>query len=225
MRQADDACYRLGILIDGLAKYEHTDALEREMMRPRLLRAFGWRLSHVLAKDWYSDRDGTLQKVLQSLKCDEAQPIDGVLELDAELTSDDEVAAASEAATGRQDNSDRDVLQLDIEANRDSLGDGPSGNATAAAQVGAMSAGAKQVSVPAVASTSEQVRRYFEYKNDKSSKFWEITLIGREHTVRFGRIGSRGQSQSKQFADEESARQDVERLIAEKVRKGYCEVL
>jgi predicted DNA-binding WGR domain protein len=42
-------------------------------------------------------------------------------------------------------------------------------------------------------------------------------------TVRFGRIGGSGQSQSKSFADSAQARREAEKLIAEKIRKGYVE--
>ena len=223
VRQADDGGYRLGILIDGLAKYEHTDALEREMMRPRLLRAFGWRLAHVLAKDWYSDRDGALQRVLQSLECDGVQSVDGVQELDAALANDDDITAASEAATEPHKDTDCDALQLDPDQRLDSQGD-DSAESPTLPHVGATSP-VPNASVAAAEVTARQpARRYFEYRDEKSNKFWEITTTGSEYTVRFGRIGSRGQSQTKRFPNEESAWHDAARLIAEKMRKGYCEV-
>jgi predicted DNA-binding WGR domain protein len=42
--------------------------------------------------------------------------------------------------------------------------------------------------------------------------------------VRFGRIGTAGQSQTKSFADEARAKREAGNLIAEKVKKGYVEV-
>jgi predicted DNA-binding WGR domain protein len=66
--------------------------------------------------------------------------------------------------------------------------------------------------------------RRFEFVEGKSNKFWEIALNGEEHTVRFGRIGSNGQSQTKRFVSTTAAQADAERLIAEKKRKGYREV-
>jgi predicted DNA-binding WGR domain protein len=42
--------------------------------------------------------------------------------------------------------------------------------------------------------------------------------------VRFGRIGTAGQSQTKSFADEASAEREAEKLIGEKLKKGYKEL-
>jgi len=41
--------------------------------------------------------------------------------------------------------------------------------------------------------------------------------------VRFGRIGTPGQSQTKNFSDAEHARRESDKLIAEKLKKGYVE--
>ncbi len=60
--------------------------------------------------------------------------------------------------------------------------------------------------------------------DDKSSKFWEISLSGEKFTVRYGKIGTDGQTQEKQFADSPNAEKQHEKLIAEKVGKGYVEV-
>ncbi len=56
-----------------------------------------------------------------------------------------------------------------------------------------------------------------------SRKFWEISLSGNAITVRFGRIGATGQTQSKAFADAGFAAQAARRLVAEKLGKGYQE--
>ena len=71
--------------------------------------------------------------------------------------------------------------------------------------------------------SSEGTRR-FEYKDDKSSKFWEISFAGNGFTVRYGKIGTDGQTQSKEFADAATAEKQSQKLIAEKVGKGYQEV-
>ena len=65
--------------------------------------------------------------------------------------------------------------------------------------------------------------RYFEFIGGNSRKFWEITVTGSEVTVRFGRIGTDGQSQTKSFADEAAAARHAETLIAAKTKKGYVE--
>ena len=71
-------------------------------------------------------------------------------------------------------------------------------------------------------SASSGARR-FEFSEDGSSKFWEITLDGSSHTVRYGRIGTDGQEKTKDFDDEDAAKQDHDKLIAEKTKKGYAE--
>ncbi len=68
VRRDGDAEYRLGILIDDAAYYDQTDVLERDMMRPKLLRDFGWNVVQVLAKDWYADRDAVLAHVLRQIE-------------------------------------------------------------------------------------------------------------------------------------------------------------
>jgi len=65
--------------------------------------------------------------------------------------------------------------------------------------------------------------RRFELSEDKSSKFWEIEQQGTDLYIRWGRIGTTGQSQTKSFADATKAAAALGKLIAEKTRKGYQE--
>jgi DNA ligase-1 len=65
--------------------------------------------------------------------------------------------------------------------------------------------------------------RHFEFAEGGSAKFWEVTVQDTQVTVRFGRIGAAGQTQTKQFGDSESAERHAEKLIGEKTRKGYVE--
>ena len=67
--------------------------------------------------------------------------------------------------------------------------------------------------------------RYFELIDGKSQKFWEITVSGSDVTVRFGRIGSDGQSKTKSLGDEATATRHAEKLIAAKTGKGYTETV
>jgi predicted DNA-binding WGR domain protein len=60
--------------------------------------------------------------------------------------------------------------------------------------------------------------------SDSSRKFWEISIADDSFTVRFGRIGTAGQSQTKTFADASKAQIEAAKLIAEKVKKGYVEI-
>lgn len=64
----------------------------------------------------------------------------------------------------------------------------------------------------------------FEFNDGKSSKFWEIEVAGAQFTVRYGKIGTAGQSQVKEFPDAAAASKAADKLIAEKAGKGYQEV-
>jgi predicted DNA-binding WGR domain protein len=63
----------------------------------------------------------------------------------------------------------------------------------------------------------------FELIEGSSSKFWEIDVDDCDVTVRFGRIGTSGQSKTKTFADETAARKEHDKLVKEKTSKGYAE--
>lgn len=66
--------------------------------------------------------------------------------------------------------------------------------------------------------------RRFEFSDDKSNKFWEIKLEGTSFTVRYGRIGTEGVSQTKGFPAPDKAQKEFDKLIKEKTGKGYEEV-
>ncbi|HWO18570.1 MAG TPA: WGR domain-containing protein [Kofleriaceae bacterium] len=61
----------------------------------------------------------------------------------------------------------------------------------------------------------------YELADGTSNKFWEIGLDGKTVTVRFGRIGTTGQTQVKTHASPEAARKERDKLVAEKTKKGY----
>jgi uncharacterized protein (TIGR02996 family) len=65
--------------------------------------------------------------------------------------------------------------------------------------------------------------RTFEYRDATSDKFWTIDLQGASFTVTWGRRGSTGQTQTKTFADAERAQREHDKLVAEKLGKGYKE--
>jgi uncharacterized protein (TIGR02996 family) len=66
--------------------------------------------------------------------------------------------------------------------------------------------------------------RRFEFKDAKSHKFWEIEIEGDAYTVRYGKFGADGQVQTKTFASAEKAEAAAEKIISEKIKKGYKEV-
>lgn len=63
--------------------------------------------------------------------------------------------------------------------------------------------------------------RRFEFRKGASNKFWEVFVEGSEVVVRFGRIGTTGQSSRKACAQPDEAVAAAERLVSEKVKKGY----
>ena len=67
------------------------------------------------------------------------------------------------------------------------------------------------------------MKRELIYMDAKSSKFWNIEQQGDQHTVTYGRIGTKGQSSTKSFASEEAALKDAEKLVKEKMSKGYVD--
>jgi len=66
--------------------------------------------------------------------------------------------------------------------------------------------------------------RRFEFADNSSNKFWEIEQDGSDLNVRWGKIGTQGQSQTKSFADDAKCAAAIAKLIAEKTGKGYVEV-
>ncbi|KWE97038.1 polymerase [Burkholderia ubonensis] len=66
--------------------------------------------------------------------------------------------------------------------------------------------------------------RRFELIEGNSSKFWEVEQDGSGLNIRWGRIGTAGQSQTKSFADDAKARAALDKLVKEKAGKGYAEV-
>jgi len=66
--------------------------------------------------------------------------------------------------------------------------------------------------------------RRFEFVGGGSSKFWEISYRGPEVIIRFGRIGTNGQTQTKDLGSETEAAFYVAKLIKEKLAKGYVAV-
>lgn len=67
------------------------------------------------------------------------------------------------------------------------------------------------------------MNRYFEFIGGSSAKFWEVSLSGCDVTVRYGRLGTSGQVQTKTFDDAAAAQKHAEKLIGQKLEKGYVE--
>lgn len=65
--------------------------------------------------------------------------------------------------------------------------------------------------------------RRFEFSTDTSYKFWAIELAGTTLTVRFGRIGSSGQTREISFPTVTAAKREYTKRIREKTAGGYKE--
>ena len=66
--------------------------------------------------------------------------------------------------------------------------------------------------------------RRLEYIAGTSCKFWEVSTSGHDITVRYGRIGTSGQSQTKACLSPAAAEQQAHKQIAAKLAKGYREL-
>src|SRR5204863_4950649 len=89
VRAATDHSYQLGILVDTDGHYANPNLLDRYLMQPSILRAFGWRFALVLTKDWYHNRDDVLsriEKLLQGVevaeesKLQDEEPVESIAE-------------------------------------------------------------------------------------------------------------------------------------------------
>lgn len=60
-----------------------------------------------------------------------------------------------------------------------------------------------------------------EVKGGSSAKFYEVIQDGSNLNIRWGKIGTDGQSTTKSFDDDAKAIKEMEKLIAEKTKKGY----
>tara|TARA_B100001758_G_C18395300_1_gene605517 strand:+ start:2022 stop:2231 length:210 start_codon:yes stop_codon:yes gene_type:complete len=68
------------------------------------------------------------------------------------------------------------------------------------------------------------MKKYFEFKNEVSNKFWEISQKGNLVKVVFGRIGIQNpQEQIKEFINEQEAKKFADKKIREKINKGYIQ--
>ncbi|WP_434570477.1 AAA domain-containing protein [Pseudomonas sp. Z3-6] len=65
--------------------------------------------------------------------------------------------------------------------------------------------------------------REFTFGEGNSNKFWRIGVTATDVVVNFGRMGTKGQTLIKSLESPERALREAEKLIAEKLRKGYQE--
>jgi predicted DNA-binding WGR domain protein len=74
-------------------------------------------------------------------------------------------------------------------------------------------------------------KRYFVFNEGGSNKFWNIHInLDDEYeedtytlTVNYGKIGTDGQTSEKEFDDAERCKKEADKLIGQKLKKGYIE--
>ena len=162
--------HQLAVLVEGSAK---SNVLESFHTRPGILRAFGWQVAVVVAKDWWHEPAAVLERIERLLRREIPEMADEVIE-------------------------DLPPVEVSIEA----------------------SPPRSPASPPQAAGPG----RRFEFTEGNSRKFWAVAQEGASLVIRFGRIGTTGQVQTKVFADEPRANREMMKLIAEKTGKGYLEV-
>jgi uncharacterized protein (TIGR02996 family) len=64
----------------------------------------------------------------------------------------------------------------------------------------------------------------YEYSEGSSNKFWQIELSGSTFTTTFGKIGTPGTTSLKEWPDAATAKKEHDKLVAQKVKKGYAPV-
>jgi predicted DNA-binding WGR domain protein len=66
--------------------------------------------------------------------------------------------------------------------------------------------------------------RRFEFVQESSNKFWEVDARGAALHVAWGKIGTKGQSQTKDLASADAAQSELAKLVAKKLKEGYVEI-
>lgn len=67
------------------------------------------------------------------------------------------------------------------------------------------------------------MKKHLKYIDGNSDKFWQIEVLNNEFTVTYGKNGTSGTSQKKSFDSNENCIKAAEKLLAEKIKKGYSE--
>lgn len=65
--------------------------------------------------------------------------------------------------------------------------------------------------------------RNFYSTRDGAYKFWRVLIDGQTQTVCWGRIGTTGQTLTRDFSGSDEAQKATNALIAQKTAKGYVE--
>jgi predicted DNA-binding WGR domain protein len=201
-RHVHDA-HTLGILIDDAAHFAQRDFLERYLLRPGVLEAFGWKVVQVFTKDWHHDPALVLRQIEDAMAGVAIEPI--------EVESKPQQPPAAVGAAP-------------LVANSAAVGQGEGEAAEAEESDEEQPATVKaRMPVPSAAPSLPSPPRHFTCTEDGASKFWEVGVNETRLTLRFGRLGTNGQTQTKEFTTSDAARREQDKLIRSKLAKGYVE--
>lgn len=67
------------------------------------------------------------------------------------------------------------------------------------------------------------MKKHLKYIDGSADKFWQIEVRNNSYTVTYGRNGTSGTSQVKSFEDDDQCLKAAEKLLNEKIKKGYSE--
>ncbi|MEM1261996.1 MAG: AAA domain-containing protein [Pseudomonadota bacterium] len=70
VRRQEQESYELAVLIDDGTHYANPDIFSRYTTDTGILRAFGWRVTTVLGKDWYADKEKVIEQIMDALSTD-----------------------------------------------------------------------------------------------------------------------------------------------------------
>jgi predicted DNA-binding WGR domain protein len=156
----------------------------------------------VLSKDWFHTKEDVinrLERLLQQKNEETAvEPDDDIIDIPAEAEAIAEKIEIENIAANNDLPEIEQVKATETES-------------------------AKPVIAQPIESGDVLITRYLEFHDEKSSKFWEATVQQTRYTAHYGRIGTIGQKQIKDFATPELAKQEAEKMIREKLAKGYKE--
>jgi len=226
VRAKDGRGYALGILVDTEAHYQNVNLVDRYLTQPGILRTFGWKVAFVLTKDWLHEPAAVLDRLERLIA---GTPTPPALLPDVPLIHGapglvpgaprpapsvlGRTAAPLIPGSGSVDTNERSAKRLP-----------PTSASSASASDSATAGAPAPTAQPKPSGRASGPVRMFELVEGGSKKFWEVTVNGASFTVRFGRIGTAGQTQEKICGSEAEAKATADELAQSKVRKGYREV-
>ena len=197
--------YNTGILIDHDEHYKNKNVLEQYCQRPQILNAFGWKILTVFSKDWLEKPSRVLERIEQLIKNKEGQDVEDVESL---------------------------IVVEEIKEEKPKPKPKPKRRSSG-----------KTINYPVaneIANPNEkhgQSKEYLEeihrrdlnfiqleYAEGSSNKFWQIAQETKALIVEYGRIGNHAQTNLKNFETPEKAKEEMEKMMAKKIAKGYIRV-